>query len=56
MLLTMRTRLDSDEECKNVYFITFETSNGTLQLAVYNEHNGYYGHNCYIKSNLMTEL
>jgi hypothetical protein len=25
-------------------FVNLETSNGLLQLAVYNSHNGYYGH------------
>ena len=25
-------------------FINFETTKGTFQLAVYNQHNGYYGH------------
>lgn len=25
-------------------FVNFETSNGLLQLVVYNSHNGYYGH------------
>lgn len=30
-------------------FINFETSNGTLQFAVYNAHNGYYGHAVLIK-------
>lgn len=25
-------------------FINFETSNGLFQIAVYNEHNGYYSH------------
>jgi len=27
-----------------IQFVDFETSNGILQFAVYNEHNGYYGH------------
>ena len=27
-----------------IQFVNFETSRGTLQLAVYNGHNGYYGH------------
>ena len=29
---------------KDIQFVNFETDRGTLQLAVYNEHNGYYGH------------
>lgn len=32
-------------------FINLETSNGTLQLAVYNSHNGYYGHAVIVRSN-----
>lgn len=31
----------SESEC---YFVNFETSNGLFQIAVYNSHNGYYGH------------
>ncbi len=27
-----------------VMFVTFKTSRGDFQLAVYNSHNGYYGH------------
>jgi hypothetical protein len=27
-----------------VQFVTFKTSKGDFQLAVYNAHNGYYGH------------
>ena len=30
-------------------FITLETTKGTLQFAVYNSHNGYYGHSVYIQ-------
>ena len=32
-------------------FVNIKTSNGLLQFAVYNCHNGYYGHNIYIKFN-----
>lgn len=35
------SRLIPDEE---VIFVNIETSKGTLQFAVYNSHNGYYGH------------
>ena len=34
-------------DCVDVYdcaFIDFNTSKGQLQFAVYNHHNGYYGH------------
>lgn len=34
-----------------VVFVNFETTNGTFQLAVYNAHNGYYGHSVSIMSN-----
>lgn len=27
-----------------IQFVDFVTSRGTFQLAVYNSHNGYYGH------------
>lgn len=32
-------------------FVNIKTSNGLLQFAVYNCHNGYYGHKIYIKFN-----
>lgn len=43
------TALKRVEILDNLYaggamFINFETSVGTLQLVVYNAHNGYYGH------------
>ena len=28
----------------NIQFVSFGTNRGTFQLAVYNSHNGYYGH------------
>lgn len=31
-------------------FVTLETSKGDLQLVMYNEHNGYYGHKVIVKS------
>ena len=31
-------------------FVNFETSNGLLQLVVYNNHNGYYGHSAVVVS------
>ncbi len=39
----------------DVQFVNFETDKGTLQLAVYNSHNGYYGHSILIKSNQVTK-
>lgn len=37
---------DSDyyEDEGGIQFVDFKTSTGTFQLAVYNGHNGYYGH------------
>ena len=45
-----------DVELDNIYFITFETSKGTLQFAVYNEHNGSYGHYCYVSCDFIKEM
>lgn len=33
-----------------IQFVDIETNKGTLQLAVYNSHNGYYGHSISIVS------
>lgn len=35
----------------NAEFVNIKTSKGKLQFAVYNAHNGYYGHKIYIKFN-----
>lgn len=35
-------------------FINLVTSAGILQFAVYNDHNGYYGHEVIIRSNQLT--
>lgn len=32
-------------------FVDIKTDCGTLQLAVYNSHNGYYGHEVLIREN-----
>jgi hypothetical protein len=32
-------------------FVNLETDKDTLQLTVYNSHNGYYGHSAFIRSN-----
>lgn len=41
----------SDYICDDeIQFVNFETSKGTLQLAVYNSHNGYYGHSILLRS------
>jgi hypothetical protein len=33
-----------------VVFVTLNTNKGKLQFAVYNEHNGYYGHDVRLES------
>jgi len=43
--------INSGEQAFGV-FITFETSKGQLQFTLYNDHNGYYGHNVLIESNI----
>lgn len=32
----------------NTFFINVETTKGPIQFALYNSHNGYYGHNCFL--------
>lgn len=47
-----KTRADplvENLECGGIQFVDFVTSKGTFQLAVYNAHNGYYGHNILVK-------
>lgn len=34
-----------------IQFVNLETSKGLLQFAVYNSHNGYYGHTIFILKN-----
>lgn len=38
------------QEALEAAFVYIETDRGTLTLAVYNEHNGYYGHEVLITS------
>ena len=38
-----------------IIFVNINTNKGTLQLAVYNGHNGYYSHEVYIISTQLTE-
>lgn len=38
-----------------IMFVTFETTNGTLQFAAYNSHNGYYGHTAILRSMQLTD-
>jgi len=38
-------------DCGGVQFVDFYTSKGVFQLAVYNGHNGYYGHGIMVVKN-----
>ena len=40
----LEERMNQKFDPAQTMFINIETSNGLLQLAAYNEHNGYYGH------------
>lgn len=41
----LNTKTDpGDIDCGTVNFVNFNTNKGKLQLAVYDAHNGYYGH------------
>ena len=35
---------------REIQFVNLHTDRGLLQLAVYNAHNGYYGHSLFIRS------
>ena len=35
-------------DCGGIQFVDFVTNKGVFQLAVYNSHNGYYGHSIYV--------
>jgi hypothetical protein len=39
----------------DVMFVNVNTNRGTFQIAVYNSHNGYYGHTGYVISKQLTE-
>ena len=40
----LKEKIDDKYEPADTMFINVETSNGLLQFAAYNQHNGYYGH------------
>lgn len=48
---TLLEEIDYDRSEIAAEFVNIKTSNGLLQFAIYNCHNGYYGHNIYIVSN-----
>jgi len=35
-------------DCGDAVFLNIRTNRGNLQFAVYNAHNGYYGHSAYV--------
>lgn len=39
------------EDSGGIQFVDFVTDRGTFQLAVYNAHNGYYGHSIVVLKN-----
>ena len=45
----------SNLDCGDIMFVTFHTNKGSFQLAVYNSHNGYYGHTGLIESTQVKE-
>ena len=45
-LVKQKTDYVEEDSCM---FVNVETSIGTLQLTVYNEHNGYYSHSVKVK-------
>jgi hypothetical protein len=52
-LSTKEYHLDSlkNLDCGEAIFVNLETSKGTLQLTVYNSHNGFYSHEIIIRAN-----
>lgn len=53
------TALRTWDAIENMYeggtmFVNIETSNGLLQFAAYNEHNGFYGHEAMVQSKQLT--
>lgn len=53
-LNTIKLEEEMIEE-EEAIFVNLETSKGTLQLTVYNSHNGYYGHAIKIVSEQVTK-
>jgi hypothetical protein len=42
-------------DADHIQFVNIETDKGILQFAVYNDHNGYYGHEILIDSEQLKE-
>lgn len=53
--LSGKNFMDGIEEA-DCMFVDFKTSKGTLQLVVYNQHNGYYGHDVLLLKNNKAEV
>lgn len=46
----IKERFEHEFDDEDIQFVDINTDKGTLQLAVYNKHNGYYGHSIIIES------
>lgn len=46
---------DAKSDSGGIVFVTFDTAVGPFQLACYNDHNGYYGHEVHIISEQLTK-
>lgn len=49
--LNVESIKDADSSYGSFMFVNLETNRGTLQFVLYNEHNGYYGHDAVVVSN-----
>ena len=47
----LKDMMEDKYEPANTMFVNVETSNGLLQFAAYNQHNGYYGHDVMLLKN-----
>ena len=52
--LATAEKVPEDTDETNTLFINIQTSVGNLQVAVYNCHNGYYGHDVFVESTQLT--
>ena len=50
-VVSKKIGLNLDSDCLSIQFVDFVTDKGTFQLAVYNSHNGYYGHDITVRIN-----
>lgn len=47
----LKDMMKQEYDPTNTMFVNVETSNGLLQFAAYNQHNGYYGHDVILLKN-----